>query len=84
MYVVCQYNIIQYIVVESYLFIVRTRGVNCEQMMEFALKIDFQISYFSDLRWNKSYFCNCRNGAVPGQIILLDKEPNPVSSYFDQ
>jgi len=42
------------------------------------------ITNFRNIRWNKSYFCNCRNTAFPGQIILLDKEPNPVSSYFDQ
>jgi hypothetical protein len=30
----------QYMVVESYVFIGRTIGVNCEQMMEFASKIE--------------------------------------------
>jgi hypothetical protein len=38
MYIVCQVKNVRYIVVEAY-FIGRTIGVNCEQMMEFTLKI---------------------------------------------
>ena len=81
------------IIIDSYSFCAIVSSSNVMNNIHQFCEIHFiilkfflllNITNFRNIRWNKSYFCNCRNTAFPGQIILLDKEPNPVSSYFDQ